>query len=83
MLYQNPDYNIEQLLQLYGFQQTDKHTLVAKIPALREEFARIRHNNGQTREVNWLMGQLRQPALGNMTMAGLRDTIDQEMKLST
>ncbi|MFO7874049.1 MAG: Glu-tRNA(Gln) amidotransferase subunit GatE [Bacteroidales bacterium] len=83
LLYQNPDYNIEQLLQLYGFQQTDKHTLVAKIPALREEFARIRHNNGQTREVNWLMGQLRQPALGNMTMAGLRDTIDQEMKLST
>ena len=75
-IYEHPKMDVESLLTGIGFSPLDKKKVLENMGFLREKFANIRINSGREVEVNWLMGQLRSGALGNMSLARLRETID-------
>jgi glutamyl-tRNA(Gln) amidotransferase subunit E len=75
MVYQYPKMEFESVLTSINFKRISKEDIVSKIPFLRNKFAEIRLSEGPDVEHNWIMGQLRQQAEGNMSMAELHEAL--------
>ncbi len=75
LVYQYPKIEFESVLTSINFKQISKEDIVSKIPFLRNKFAEIRLSKGQDVEHNWIMGQLRRQAEGNMRMAELHEAL--------
>lgn len=74
-LYQHPKLDFDSVLSYINFKRTDKHEIIAKIPFLKNKFVQNRHNEKEGAEVRWIMGQLRNQALGNINLAELKNYI--------
>jgi len=75
LVYQYPKMEFESVLTSINFKQVLKEDIVSKIPFLRNKFAEIRLSKGPDVEHNWIMGQLRRQAEGNMGMAELHEAL--------
>ena len=65
----------EAVLNHIGFSRCSREELLSRIAGLRKEFAGIRTSNGVEAEIRWIMGMLRQYALGNMALSELADAV--------
>jgi L-2-hydroxyglutarate oxidase LhgO len=65
----------ESVLTSIHYKPLDKAEIVSKIPFLRSKFAEIRLSKGDDVEYNWIMGQLRRQAEGNMSMIELSKAV--------
>jgi len=75
LVYQYPKMEFDSVLTSINFKMVSKDEITSKIPFLRKKFADIRLSKGPDVEHNWIMGQLRRQAEGNMSMSELHEAI--------
>ena len=75
LVYQYPKMEFDSVLTSINFKPISKEDITSKIPFLRNKFAEIRLSKGPDVENNWIMGQLRRQAEGNMGMAELHEAL--------
>ncbi len=77
ILYHNPNMVFSSILQLVGYIPSDADTIYNQIPLLHEMFMKIKHKSAimPEAEIKWIMGRLRKPALGNISLKQLRNRV--------
>ncbi len=75
LVYQYPKMEFESVLTSISFKPVSREQIVSKIPFLRDKLAEIRLSEGEHVEHNWVMGQLRRQAEGNMSLKELHEVI--------
>ncbi len=75
VLYEHPKMDFDSILTSIGFREMPEEEVLSNLAFLREKYRSIRHSPGEEAETNWLMGQLRSLALGNMELKTLRDRL--------
>jgi glutamyl-tRNA(Gln) amidotransferase subunit E len=74
-VYQYPKMDFDSVLTSISYKSVSKDQIVSKIPFLRNKFAEIKLSKGPDVEHNWIMGQLRRQAEGNMSMQELHEAV--------
>ena len=67
--------DFESVLINMKFKKRSKEQLLAPIGFLKEKYKEIGINKTQKAEIDWVMGQLRKQAVGNMNLNELKDKI--------
>lgn len=76
ILYQYPKMEFESILTTINFKPVSKDQILAKIPFLRKKFAEIQLSKGSHCENQWIMGQLRKQAEGNISLKELKKALE-------
>jgi glutamyl-tRNA(Gln) amidotransferase subunit E len=71
VIYMHPKMDFESVLTSIKFKKTSKEDILSKIPFLKEKFRQIKHSDKKVSEINWLMGELRRTAEGNINLTEL------------
>lgn len=71
MVYQYPKMDFDSVLTSLKFKKIPKEQILAQVPFLRKKFAEIRISDGDSFENNWILGQIRKSAEGNVPLAML------------
>jgi len=71
VVYEHPKMEFESVLTTFKFKRYSKDNILNKIPFLLEKFEKIRMSPDKEVAVNWIMGQLRATATGNIPMSEL------------
>ncbi len=82
VLYEHPKMDFDSILTSIGFRRQSRDEITQKIPFLSDKFDDIRRKDGEARKVNWIMGQLRKQAMGNMTFTDLLKDVREQIKAS-
>jgi len=75
-LYSQTPMSFEQILDQIHYKPLKKDDILNRLPQLHQEFDRIRHSANAHGRIDWMMGQLHQSALGNISMNELRKEIE-------
>ncbi len=75
LVYQYPKMEFESVLTSINFKPVCKEQIISKIPFLKKKLTEIRVSKGEDVEQNWIMGQLRRQAEGNMSMLELYEAV--------
>jgi glutamyl-tRNA(Gln) amidotransferase subunit E len=75
IIYDHPKMDFESVLISLKFKKLPKEEILGKIPFLRKKFLEIRRDERSQSESNWIMGQLRGIALGNINLTELTQSI--------
>ncbi len=73
---EHPSSDFKDLLARVGYRKLKPETLLAKIPAQRKAFRRIKKSGSPGAANRWIMGRLRPLAMGNMDLEALRRAVD-------
>jgi len=76
LVFTHPKMQFESVLNTLNFRKLDKQSIFAQIPFLKEKFAQIGRLQSRLNERNWIMGQLRGMALGNISLKELKTEIE-------
>ena len=76
VVYAHPKMDLDSVLISIGFRRMEASQVFANVGFLREKFSAIRRKPGREVEINWLMGQLRESAMGNMDLGKLRSGLE-------
>lgn len=79
VLYQHPKMDFDSILSGIKFKPLEPRELLEKIPFLIRKFDQIGRKQEQKHKRNWIMGQLRNQALGNMDLKQLAEHVAQEI----
>lgn len=71
LLYEHPKMDFESILLSLKFKSIREEDIVSLIPFLRNKFKQTCRNCSPENEINWIMGELRQKAVGNMELKKL------------
>ena len=71
-----PSLNLDEILGETGFITLSEDEIYEKIPDLRNEFRINRRSKREGAESDWIMGELRSVALGNMDLKELRKAVE-------
>ena len=75
-IYEHPKMDFESVLTSINFKRRSEEEIRNKIEFLKEKFEEIRISDGKERKVNWVMGEVRPVALGNLPMKKVREIIN-------
>lgn len=75
VVYQHPKMEFDSVLTSIKFKPVSKEDIVSKVPFLRKKLEEIRLSKGANVEHNWIMGQLRRQAEGNMNLNELHEIV--------
>ncbi len=75
VLMEHPRLEFESALNTIQFKRLYANEITAKIPLLNQKFIEKRGHSEKTDRFNWMMGQMRKIALGNMDLTELADQI--------
>jgi glutamyl-tRNA(Gln) amidotransferase subunit E len=75
LVYQYPKMEFDSVLTSINYKAVPKDQILSKIPFLRKKLVEIRLSKGENVEQNWIMGQLRRQAEGNMSMVELHKSV--------
>lgn len=75
-LYAHPKMVFDSILVTIGYRKHAREEILSHVPALRNKFAEIRRSPEPRAEIDWIMGNLRTMALGNMPLNELRASIE-------
>ncbi len=78
-LYSHPKMIFDSVLTIIGYARHTKEEILSYVPALRKKFAEIRRSSRPGAEIDWIMGNLRKLALGNIPLDVLRDSVEKEV----
>lgn len=67
-VYAHPKLDFESVLTSIKFKKVAKEQLVNSVPFLKSKFAEIQHSDKEGNEKDWIMGQLRKMAIGNVSL---------------
>ncbi len=71
VVYQYPKMDFDSVLVNLEFKRFSKEEIVSKIPFLKEKYKNIKTSKLSEAEKNWIMGQLRKMAVGNLSLFDL------------
>ncbi|MBE0663207.1 MAG: Glu-tRNA(Gln) amidotransferase subunit GatE [Bacteroidales bacterium] len=71
VIYQYPKMEFESVLTTIHYKPTDKNNIIDRIPFLRNKFKQLHAASGLADMHNWMMGQLRPVASGNISLTEL------------
>ncbi len=75
-LYLHPKMDFDSILRTIGFKKRRKEEIIGQIPFLKEKFEQEKRVDTQENKENWIMGQLRKTALGNINLSELKTLIE-------
>lgn len=78
IVYQQPQMDFESILEEVKYKKHDKTEILAPIDFLREKYKEIGRKQDLESENNWIMGELRQRAIGNMSFAELKKELNNQ-----
>lgn len=78
-VYEHPKMEFESVLTTIKFKRYPKADILAKIPFLKEKFDKIKTSDKPQDAVNWAMGQLRNSAVGNISLKELVKAVEKMM----
>jgi len=76
VLFQYPEMDFDSILTQVNFAQTPREEILNKIPQLRKKFKKNNTSRNKDAEIRWIMGELRKSALGNISLAELKKTVE-------
>jgi len=79
VVYMHPNMDFESVLTTVGFERNGIPEILSYIPTLKDKFERLRTTNRPDAEVNWIMGNLRTRAVGNIALSKLRKLVEKEL----
>ncbi|MBN3036206.1 MAG: Glu-tRNA(Gln) amidotransferase subunit GatE [Bacteroidales bacterium] len=71
VLFEHPKMDFDSILTSIGFKKISREKIISGIPFLKRKFAVSRRSDDAGKEINWIMGELRKQALGNIGLAEL------------
>lgn len=74
-LYQHPQMDFESILSTLKYKRRTKEELTAPIGFLKEKYKEIGKNKDPEHEADWVLGEIRKQALGNIDLTELRNEI--------
>jgi glutamyl-tRNA(Gln) amidotransferase subunit E len=75
----HPNMDLNSVLTVLKFKNRSKDNLIAPVEFLIEKFKEIKKNNNREATLNWLMGQLRNQSVGNISLAELSILVKKEI----
>jgi glutamyl-tRNA(Gln) amidotransferase subunit E len=75
--YQHPKMDMDSILTVLHFKEQQQSDLLATVAFLNNKFAAIRMSQDEEARINWLMGQLRPNAIGNIPLSDLRKMLEE------
>ncbi|KQC07974.1 MAG: hypothetical protein APR54_05295 [Candidatus Cloacimonas sp. SDB] len=82
ILYENSNIEFESILRLIKYQKYSKKKIISEIDTLKKVFRNLRTRDSFQAELKWIMGNLREIALGNINMNELSQVITQNLNNS-
>ncbi len=76
IVYRHPERDFDSVLAEVKFKKASHDEIVKLIPALMEVYKEIKTSRNDGVGANWIMGELREKALGNVSLKELRDLIN-------
>ena len=74
-IYSHPKMQFDSVLNTIHYKKISEKDIFDQIPFLKEKFEQIAHHNTSNNMENWVMGQLRKMAMGNLSLEKLRKQI--------
>ncbi len=68
VIFQHPNMDFESVLTTVNFKRLRREEILAPLPLLKEKFKKIGTSKDPAAAARWIVGNLRQLALGNMPM---------------
>lgn len=78
VIYEHPKMDFESVLTVINFKRIPEEEILARIPFMKEKFREIRRSDNKKDETDWIMGELRKIARGNMSMKALYNHVNGE-----
>jgi glutamyl-tRNA(Gln) amidotransferase subunit E len=75
VIYEHPKMDMESVLTSIGFKKMKKEDILAKAEFLMGKYAQIGRSREKRSKINWVMGELRKIALGNVNLGELSEEI--------
>jgi len=79
-VYQHPKMDFDSILSTIKFKKIKPEAILSHIPFFREKYNNISRKKDEISSTNWIMGELRKIAIGNMELCDLREIIGGEAK---
>ncbi len=75
VVYEHPKMDFESVLEIINYKKVSAENIYSHILFLKEKFAEIGCNKNAVNEINWIMGELRSVAIGNVDLSDLAKRI--------
>jgi glutamyl-tRNA(Gln) amidotransferase subunit E len=79
VLYEHPEMNFNSVLKILKYRKFTEQHILSLVPGLKAKFKKIKISEEAGAEIRWIMGKLRNTAIGNMEMNRLSHKITEEM----
>ncbi len=73
---EHPEMDFQTVLTTIGFKKKSHKQIITDIPELKKKFKKIVTSKKPVAEINWIMGVMRETALGNISLRELRLSIE-------
>jgi len=80
VLYEHPKMRFESILTTLNFKKKKLDEILAPVDFLYKKFNQERISDNNDGAVNWLMGQIREQATGNVSLGKLREILEKRIK---
>jgi len=71
VVYEFPKMDFDSVLESINFKKIPKDKIVSHIPFLKKKFSEVRRSDESKDEFDWIMGELKEGAIGNISMKEL------------
>lgn len=82
VLYEHPKMRHESILTTLNFKKRSLEDIIAPVNFLYDKFMEEHKSEGESAPVNWLMGQMRKQAAGNVALSELRRKLEDKIEHS-
>ena len=79
-VYRHPNMDLDSVLTTINFKKVLKEEILAQIPYLKRKYEETSSSQDKKDKVNWVMGELRSLAVGNISLPELRSVIEKNMR---
>ncbi len=79
VVYEFPKLDFESVLTSIKFKRLEKKEILSMIPFLKSKFEEIGRSKKKHNELNWIMGELRKAAIGNMALTELSGKVGNKL----
>ena len=79
-VYQYPKMDFDSILSTIKFKKIKPEVILSHIPFFKEKFSNISRKKDEKSTTNWIMGELRKTAIGNIELCELSEIINKEAK---
>jgi len=80
VLYEHPNMRFESILTTLNYKKKELEEILSPVDFLYDKFMQERISKSDDCAINWLMGQIRKQATGNVSLAELRKTLEKRIK---